>query len=163
MINVISYVSPVNLSALLPHSYKVTHVQFFTQRVFLVCCSLPATKRGVIRYHFFGTPYVVSQSSFFKVAPISGSKRWPLCIVVTPGTIVGEVVGMSPFKITNKTEQGISGPCHGLILSWASSHPAGSCVLHDDCSPLSLRVTLLFESASNPMIFIWWKWFSFKC
>lgn len=60
-----------------------------------------------------------------------------------------------------KNRADIRGPCHGLILSRASSHPAGSCVLHEDCS-LSLRLTLLFESASNQVIFIWWKWFSFK-
>lgn len=130
MINVIFYVvGSVNLSALLSRSYKVTHVQFFMQSIF-VYCSLPTTKQGVIRWHFFGTPYVVSQSSFFKIAPISGSK---CCIVVTPGSVVGEVVGMPSFK---KHRAG-----HQWSLSWSHSVPS----LLSPCR-FCMKIVLLFPS-----------------
>lgn len=148
-------IRPVNLLPLLPCSYKVTYVQFFTQNTSRLLFSSPHHKMGRDQMSFLWDPVCG-----FSVVTPQGCSCWLvktltlLYRVVTPGTVLGEVVERLSWE---KTEQGICGPRHGLILSHVFSCPVGSCVLHDYVSPLYLRLTLLFGTASGPVIFIWCK------
>lgn len=124
-----------------PYSYVRSVLSF--ESIPWLLFSSPYHKKGKDQM-----PVLGGSPSGFSVTALQAGSCWlvQICVVVTPGTILGDVMGV--LSLWPKEQVHLC-PCPGLILSHTFSHPVASPVLRDYCSIPSLKFIVLFESAAD--------------